>query len=81
MLVGIRPEHVRVGEGPLRGEVVVAELLGAQKLLTVRTAEHVLKVAVGADHRAAPGERVPLGLPAEHLRLMDAQTERALPRD
>ncbi len=80
ILVGIRPEHVSVGTGPLRGEVLVAEPLGAQKLLTVRTAQHLVKVAVGPDHAARPGEHVALDLPEAHLRLMDAQTERALPR-
>ena len=80
VLVGVRPEHVALGSGPLRAEVLVVELLGAQKLLTVRTGEHVLKVAVGSDRDARPGDRVNLDLPAAHLRLMDARTERALPR-
>ncbi len=80
VLVGIRPEHVALEGGLLRGEVLVVELLGAQKLLTVRTGEHVLKVAVGSDRDARPGDRVNLDLPAAHLRLMDARTERALPR-
>jgi len=80
VLVGIRPEHVALEGGLLRGEVLVVELLGAQKLLTVRTGEHVLKVAVGSDRAVRPGDRVALDLPAAHLRLMDARTERALPR-
>ncbi|MFN3284952.1 MAG: ABC transporter ATP-binding protein [bacterium] len=80
VLVGIRPEHVSVGTGLLRGEVLVAEPLGAQKLLTVRTAQHVVKAAVGPDHAARTGDHVALDLPEAHLRLMDAHTERALPR-
>lgn len=79
VLVGIRPEHVALEGGPLRGEVLVVELLGAQKLLTVRTGEHVLKVAVGSDRAVRPRDGVALDLPAAHLRLMDARTERALP--
>jgi multiple sugar transport system ATP-binding protein len=80
VLVGIRPEHVVLGAGPLRGEVLVVEALGPQKLLTVRTGQHLLKVAVGAERQASPGDRVALDLPAARLRLMDAETERALPR-
>ncbi|MER3455485.1 MAG: sugar ABC transporter ATP-binding protein [candidate division GAL15 bacterium] len=80
VLVGIRPEHVVVDTGPLRGEVVVAEPLGAQKLLTVRTLRHELKVTVGSDRPADAGQRVSLDLPTGHLRLLDARTERALPR-
>ncbi|MDR7513328.1 MAG: ABC transporter ATP-binding protein [Armatimonadota bacterium] len=80
VLVGIRPEHVSVGAGPLRGEVLVVEPLGPQKLLTVRTAHHVVKVAVGPDRALRGGDPVTLGLPEAHLRLMDAHTERALPR-
>lgn len=79
VLVGIRPEHVRVGAGPLRGEVVVVEPVGAHKLLTVRTGQHLVKVVVAADRVVQPGEPVGLDLPAAHLRLMDAQTEHALP--
>ncbi len=80
VLVGVRPEHVSLDAGPLRGEVVVVEPLGAQKLLTVRTAQHVLKVAVGSERAVRAGDRVSLGLPEAHLRIMDAGTERALPR-
>jgi len=32
VLVGIRPEHITLHTGPLRGEVLVVEPLGAQKL-------------------------------------------------
>ncbi len=80
VLVGIRPEHVTIGAGPLRGEVLVVELLGAQKLLTVRTGQQVLKVTLASDHAARPGDRVFLDVPPAQLRLMDARTERALPR-
>ncbi len=81
VLVGIRPEHVTLHTGPLRGEVLVVEPLWAQKLLTIRTAHHLLKVATGADCEVRPGDRLAVDLPEVHLRLMDARTEQALPRE
>jgi multiple sugar transport system ATP-binding protein len=80
VLMGIRPEHVVLGTGPLQGEVVVVEVLGPQKLLTVRTVGHVLKVTVGSQTPVQPGDRVQLDLPRPGLRLMDPRTEQALPR-
>jgi multiple sugar transport system ATP-binding protein len=80
VLVGIRPEHVVLGTGPLEGEVLVEEVLGPQKLLTVRTLGHLLKVTVSSQASVRPGDRVPLDLPEAGIRLMDPRTEQALDR-
>ncbi len=47
MLLGIRPENIRIGEGPLRGRVLVVEPLGSHALLTVM---------VGNESNAASGK-------------------------
>jgi multiple sugar transport system ATP-binding protein len=80
VLVGIRPEHIAVGAGPLVAEVVVSEPLGSSKLLTLRMHGQLLKVTVRADHPAVPGDVVHMDFPLAHVRLMDPNTEQALPR-
>jgi multiple sugar transport system ATP-binding protein len=80
VFVGVRPEHIRLGSGPVTGEVVVTELLGAQKLLTVRVGDEILKVSVAAEQPVEPGQRVPLDPEPARLRFMDPATEQALQR-
>ena len=49
LLLGIRPENIRIGEGPLKGRVSVIEPLGSHKLLTVVIGAESLKVVAPAD--------------------------------
>ncbi|MDR5684260.1 MAG: ABC transporter ATP-binding protein [Armatimonadota bacterium] len=80
VLVGVRPEHIRPGDGPLAGEVMVTEPLGPHKLVTVRVGDEMLKVSVGAEDPAEPGQRVRLNPEPGRMRFMDPTTEQALPR-
>jgi multiple sugar transport system ATP-binding protein len=81
LALGVRPEHVRLGDGPLRGEIEDAEYLGTTQIVTVRTAGGALKARVPASVRLRTGETVGLGFDTATLSLFDAGTGRALPLD
>lgn len=79
LLLGIRPENIRIGEGPLRGQVVVAEPLGSHTLLTVKIGPDSIKVVAPADSVFRPDEMVQLGPEPHKVRWMDEATGKAVP--
>ena len=78
LLLGIRPENIRLGEGPFRGRVVVAEPLGSHTLLTVKVGEDSLKVVAPADDVFKPDQQLQLGPEPHKIRWMDETTGRAV---
>jgi multiple sugar transport system ATP-binding protein len=81
--VGIRPEHVSVGQETdqsLNGRVVIVERLGTTTYLYLdRGGEREFVAQAGADVHAKVGEQLGLGLPADALHVFDARGD-ALPR-
>jgi inositol-phosphate transport system ATP-binding protein len=77
-VLGIRPETVRLdADGALTGEVVIAEALGREALLTVELeAGTQLKILVVEAEAVAPGTRVALDLGQAHLHYFGAQGRR-----
>jgi multiple sugar transport system ATP-binding protein len=82
VVLGIRAEAIGVEQEPLEGlvqaTVVVVEPLGSHNLLTVRTGDDLLKVAVRPDVFPAPDSDVWLRIEAERIRWMDRETGTAL---
>ena len=74
ILLGIRPESIRIGEGPLGGRIVIAEPLGSHTLLTVQVGKDSLKVVAPADSTFRPDERVRLAPEPRKIRWMDETT-------
>ena len=74
ILLGIRPESIRIGEGPLGGRIVIAEPLGSHTLLTVQVGKDSLKVVAPADSTFRPDERVQLAPEPRKIRWMDETT-------
>ena len=78
VLVGVRAENIEVetadGEGRLRARVEVVEPTGATLLLTVRLAEHELKVQAAAGFRVAPGDDIWLSCAPQRLRFFDPES-------
>jgi multiple sugar transport system ATP-binding protein len=68
LLLGIRPERIRVARGtaggPVAGTVTAAENLGREILLTVRAGAHTL-TAFTDDRSIAEGDPVTLDIPLE----------------
>jgi multiple sugar transport system ATP-binding protein len=78
MLLGIRPENIRIGEGPLRGRVLVVEPLGSHALLTVMVGNESIKVVAPADTALRADEELRLAPEPHKVRWMDAASGKAL---
>ncbi|HJW49764.1 MAG TPA: ABC transporter ATP-binding protein [Candidatus Limnocylindria bacterium] len=78
LLLGIRPENIRLGEGPFRGRVVVSEPLGSHTLLTVKIGEDSLKVVAPADDVFKPDQTLQLAPEPHKIRWMDETTGKAV---
>jgi multiple sugar transport system ATP-binding protein len=78
LLLGIRAESIGVetapGDGLVRASVVVLEPLGSHNLLTVRSGEDTLKVAVSPELFPQPESDVWLRLEPARIRWMDRDT-------
>ncbi|CAN5187079.1 ABC transporter ATP-binding protein [soil metagenome] len=78
LLMGIRPESIRVGEGPLRGRVVVVEPLGSHTLITARVGSELLKVVDDPDSQVRADEEVRFTPEPHKIRWMDAASGTAI---
>ena len=78
LLLGIRPENIRTGDGPFRGRVLVVEPLGSHALLTVMVGNESIKVVAPADTTLRADEELRLTPEAHKIRWMDAASGKAL---
>jgi len=81
VVLGVRPEDIRVAAGPAgeRAAVVeVIEAMGAETLLHLHSGVGPFIARVPPHRRFAPGERVDATIDAARIHLFDAQTEAAL---
>jgi multiple sugar transport system ATP-binding protein len=78
LLMGIRPESIRIGEGSIAGRIVVAEPLGSHTLLTVSIGSETIKVIAPADSTFRPDEGIRLAPESHKIRWMDASSGDAI---
>ncbi|TCO47592.1 multiple sugar transport system ATP-binding protein [Kribbella antiqua] len=83
--VGVRPEYLTLATGDvsgpvLRGQVVVAENLGTQSLVTVDCDGTLVGVTVPEEDEPAPGAAVVLTAPASRVLLYDRESGELLAR-
>jgi multiple sugar transport system ATP-binding protein len=76
LLVGTRPEHVRVGAGDLRARVSLTEPLGRDFLVHLTVGESAIRALVPAAEGAKllTGDEVSVSIDPAHLHLFDAST-------
>jgi multiple sugar transport system ATP-binding protein len=88
--IGIRPEHLRVGDPPAVGaadpvepavdaELVLLELRGDDAFATLRAGDRTLVAKVPAETPLRPGDRTTLRLDAAQVHVFDDATGVALP--
>jgi multiple sugar transport system ATP-binding protein len=78
LALGVRPEHVELGEQGVRGEVFGAEYMGTMQIVTVNTKHGQLKARLPSAHRVRVGEQVGLRFTSERLVVFDTVSGRAL---
>jgi ABC-type sugar transport system ATPase subunit len=76
-VLGVRPEHVRIGDGPLRASVSVVESLGHERHVVCRLEDEQMVIVRQASSESTPADGEPVGLAfdPEHVHLFDAATE------
>ena len=81
--LGVRPEHMQCGSGPLQSTVTHIEALGEHSVVHARLAGSDKTVlAKTGDERLAVGDALPLGLPSQALHVFraDGTAQRRLVR-
>lgn len=77
-VLGIRPENVVVGTGPLEGMVTRRESTGADAYLHVDTPKGEVVARVPASREIGTGERVLLDFPQQFVRHFDAASGKTM---
>ncbi|MEM9198879.1 MAG: ABC transporter ATP-binding protein [Pseudomonadota bacterium] len=79
LVLGVRPEHVRLSDvGEFRGEVTAVEYLGTTQIVTLATANGPLKARIPARDPVQTGARLGIGFVTRTLSVFDAVTGRSL---
>jgi multiple sugar transport system ATP-binding protein len=79
LILGVRPEHVRLSDGArLRGDVFATEYLGTTQIVTITTAHGVAKARLAANVKVAIGETVGLEFRPDRISLFDAGSGKAI---
>jgi multiple sugar transport system ATP-binding protein len=78
--VGIRPGAIQLNEagGAVRGQVERNEFHGETRLITIRTANHEINVAVAASTRVKEGQSIGIDVRPDNLHLFDPTNDRRL---
>ncbi|SCZ60255.1 ABC transporter ATP-binding protein [Thiohalomonas denitrificans] len=70
--LGIRPEHVILGDGPLQGKITLVERLGSESFLHLELpGEERVTARASGDLSARPGDTMAMEFPSEHLHFFD----------
>jgi multiple sugar transport system ATP-binding protein len=72
LTVGIRPEHLALGSGAIRGLIALVEPTGVGTIAHIRLGEQVLKAFNFDRTRLSIGSEIAIDLPASRLHLFDA---------
>ena len=78
LLLGVRAEHLRIGEQGVPARISVVEPLGDHALVTALVGKTPIKVQAPIDVRATPDDDVRLAFDESKARWMDAETGVAL---
>jgi multiple sugar transport system ATP-binding protein len=76
LLVGVRPEHVAVGNGPITAKVTLTEQLGRDYLVHLESGPSSIRALVPAADAASlsPGDSVNMRVDRGNLHLFDAES-------
>ena len=75
---GIRPEHLRLQQGGITGQIEVVEPMGAETEILVKVGGQTLNMMTHGRASVGPGERVSLAPQPSQAHLFDAETGRRI---
>ncbi|RLI38997.1 sugar ABC transporter ATP-binding protein [Candidatus Bathyarchaeota archaeon] len=78
VVLGIRPEFVEVGSGPLKAKCVHTEYVGNRIILHLESYDRTLKAKTPITVRARPGDTLRIDFVKERIKLFDPKTGNAL---
>ena len=79
LVFGVRPEKVSLSDaGSYRGEVLAVEYLGTTQIVTLETANGVLKARISSSQPVVKGEKVGLGFDPETITLFGEGNGKAI---
>jgi multiple sugar transport system ATP-binding protein len=78
LLLGVRAEHLQIGDHGVPARVVVVEPLGSHALVTAMVGKTLVKVQAPIALRAKPDDEIHLAFNEAMVRWMDAETGGAL---
>jgi multiple sugar transport system ATP-binding protein len=79
LILGVRPEHVRLSDGArLRGEVFATEYLGTTQIITIATAHGMVKARLPANAKVSIKDAVGLEFRPDRISLFDADSGKAI---
>jgi multiple sugar transport system ATP-binding protein len=77
-VLGVRPEHIRIGDGePLFGTVSLVEPMGNHQIVWIACGEHLVSAVVHDTRAFEPGQPLAFGIDASRVSLFDPATGRA----
>ena len=78
-ILGVRPEHVRlVDHGALRGEIFGSEYLGSTQIVTIKTADGLLRARLPASVPVTQGAAIGVSFRPERLSIFNQASGRAV---
>ena len=77
-VLGVRPEHIRIGDGEaLAGTVSLVEPMGNHQIVWIACGDHLVSAVVHDNRAFTPGEPLAFGIDASRVSLFDPATGRA----
>ena len=73
-VLGVRPEDIRVADAGISAELLSADYLGADSIVTARVGSQSVVVRMPGRVHVRDGERVNLERPADAIHVFDART-------
>jgi multiple sugar transport system ATP-binding protein len=77
-VLGVRPEHIRIGSGAAEGTVALVEPMGNHQVVWLSCGEHRLSAIVQELRRFTPGETVAFAIDAARVSLFHPDSGAAL---
>lgn len=80
LVLGVRPEHITLSDSATyKGRVLATEYLGTTQIITLETANGIIKARASATDHAAVGDQTGLSFDERTITVFDAESGHAIP--